>query len=217
MGFVASCVLFIEWYRANNINYNTESSILTEREFRSRLLENISIYTQVVDSLGIKIKVVTKGKTTLELSQLEKRLKKFLQKLPVSSPMDFYTISSHYGMRLHPILKTTLLHSGIDLVNKIGYPIYPTAPGTVTYAGYYGDYGYVVDVEHFNGIVTRYAHLREVLVKKNQKVSRNVQIGSLGSTGRSTGPHLHYEIIINDQPVNPLKFILIGRDLWRYL
>ena len=90
-------------------------------------------------------------------------------------------------------------------------PVYATAGGIVTYAGYRGDYGKAVEIDHGNGIATVYGHLHRYIVSAGQRVSEHAQIGFLGSTGRSSGPHVHYEIRVNDEPQDPEKFIGLAR------
>jgi murein DD-endopeptidase MepM/ murein hydrolase activator NlpD len=90
-------------------------------------------------------------------------------------------------------------------------PVYATAAGTVTYSGYRDDYGKVVEIDHGNGIATRYAHLHRQTVSVGQRVAAHSQIGFLGSTGRATGPHVHYEVLVNGEPQDPAKFLGLAR------
>ena len=99
------------------------------------------------------------------------------------------------------------MHAGIDLAAPSGTPIHATGDGIVTFAGRNGNYGLQVKVRHLDRISSTYAHLEKIYVNKGQSVSRNQQIGAMGSTGQSTGPHLHYEIVVDGKMVNPLKFI----------
>ena len=90
-------------------------------------------------------------------------------------------------------------------------PVYATAPGVVTYSGYRDDYGKVVEIDHGNGIATRYAHLHRATVSVGQRVAAQTQIGFLGSTGRATGPHVHYEVLVSGEPQDPEKFLGLAR------
>jgi murein DD-endopeptidase MepM/ murein hydrolase activator NlpD len=90
-------------------------------------------------------------------------------------------------------------------------PVYATAAGVVTYSGYRGDYGKIVEIDHGNGIATRYAHLHRQTVSVGQRVAAHSQIGFLGSTGRATGPHVHYEVLVNGEPQDPEKFLGLAR------
>ena len=123
---------------------------------------------------------------------------------PVYSRHEF---TSGFGMRTHPITGRRQMHTGIDLAAPSGTPIHATGDGIVTFAGRNGNYGLQVKVRHLDGISSTYAHLEKIYVNKGQSVSRNQQIGAMGSTGLSTGPHLHYEIVVDGKMVNPLKFI----------
>ena len=119
-------------------------------------------------------------------------------------PLPFSRISSHFNLRrFHPILKRKVPHLGTDYAAPIGTPVYATALGKITHAGRKGGYGLLVEIKHANGYRTRYAHLSKVLVKSGQQVIQQQIIGKVGTTGRSTGPHLHYEIIKNGKHLNP--------------
>ena len=118
-----------------------------------------------------------------------------------------HNFTSGYGMRTHPVTGRFQMHKGIDLAAPPGTPILATGDGTVTFAGRSGNYGLLIRVEHLGGISTTYAHLEKIYVRKGQSVSRNQQIGAMGSTGASTGPHLHYEIVVDGKMINPMKFI----------
>lgn len=116
-------------------------------------------------------------------------------------------ISSPYGVRTDPITGQQTFHHGIDIANDAGTPIHVTATGTISYAGTIPGYGLCVIVNHSRGFQTKYAHLSSILVKDGQPVEQGAVIGLMGSTGRSTGPHLHYEVIVNGATENPLVFL----------
>lgn len=135
-----------------------------------------------------------------------KDLDKKLSNLPIGKPHDG-AITSKFGYRANPFTRRGReMHSGVDLRGHIGQPVKVTANGTVVYAGYEGDYGNVVKVRHANGYETRYAHLVKATVKSGQKLEAGNLVGLLGSTGRSTGPHLHYEILKNGTKIDPEKY-----------
>ncbi|MDR2076423.1 MAG: peptidoglycan DD-metalloendopeptidase family protein [Desulfovibrio sp.] len=117
-------------------------------------------------------------------------------------------LTSGFGYRTNPFTGRSSMHQGIDISNQIGTPVWAPARGRVTFAGPDGAYGISVIIDHGNDLVTRYSHLQQTLVKVGQSVQRGEVIASLGNTGRSTGPHLHYEIIVKGAPVNPLRYIL---------
>ena len=118
------------------------------------------------------------------------------------------TFTSGYGVRADPFHAGAAMHPGIDLAGAYGTPIYATADGTVSRAGWNnGGYGNMVEIDHGRGIMTRYGHMSAVLVHAGDRVTRGEQIGRMGSTGRSTGNHLHYEVRIDGRPVNPIPFM----------
>jgi murein DD-endopeptidase MepM/ murein hydrolase activator NlpD len=141
--------------------------------------------------------------------QLEtwERLKHQARRLPISRPMPpEHAITSRFGLRKDPFRRKPAMHSGIDFRGPVGSPVYTTAPGVIVKAGRHGGYGKLVEVRHENGVTTRYAHLSMIAVRAGQKVKRGDMIGKLGNTGRSTGPHLHYETRVGGRAIDPLKF-----------
>src|SRR5258708_19611100 len=115
---------------------------------------------------------------------------------------------SSFGVRSDPFNHHAAMHPGIDLSGSYGTPIYATADGTVLRAGWNsGGYGNLVELDHGRGITTRYGHMSAILVSAGEHVTRGQQVGRMGSTARSTGPHLHYEIPLYNPPVNPPPFI----------
>ncbi len=117
-------------------------------------------------------------------------------------------ISSKFGYRTSPFTNKRAFHSGLDIANKKGTKIIATADGKVSFAAPRFNYGNMIKIDHGYGVVTKYAHLSKILVKPGQKVKRGETIGLMGNTGRSTGPHLHYEVVVNNIPVDPVKYIL---------
>lgn len=130
--------------------------------------------------------------------------------LPLTAPLSQYWISSGYGERKDPFSDETSHHSGVDLVAPLGSSIRATAPGRVVFAGTRKRYGHMIEIDHGHGIATRYAHLGKVLVETGQQIERGQKIGTLGSSGRSTGPHLHYEVRSQDRDLNPVRFLEAG-------
>ena len=124
---------------------------------------------------------------------------------PVKAEVEF---TSGFGVRSDPFHAGAAMHPGIDLAGSYGTPIYATADGTVLRAGWNsGGYGNLVEIDHGRGITTRYGHMSAILVNAGDHVTRGQQIGRMGSTGRSTGTHLHYEVRIDSRPVNPIPFM----------
>lgn len=117
-----------------------------------------------------------------------------------------YTVSSGYGMRKDPVYGSTAFHAGLDFAAPQGTPVYATADGVVKAAERAGGYGNKVDIDHGFNYLTRYAHLSKIDVVPGQRVSRGDKIGEVGSTGKSTGPHLHYEVRFKDEPQNPVNY-----------
>lgn len=142
-------------------------------------------------------------------------LQAVMQKMPLTTPLSSYYITSGYGKRRDPINKKWAAHYGIDLGSAFRAPVYATAPGVVTFAGWHGNYGKLIVIDHGAGLKTRYGHLNKFYVKKGQKVEFHKKIGQLGNTGRSTGAHLHYEIIYKGRAKNPMNFIRAGRYVFQ--
>jgi len=118
------------------------------------------------------------------------------------------------GVRVDPFLHVPAMHTGIDFRGSYGEPIHATAAGTVTSAGWSGGYGQMVEIDHGNGLATRYGHLSAIDVHVGQPIRIGQVVGRLGSTGRSTGPHLHYETRVDGEAVNPEKFLKAGAALF---
>jgi murein DD-endopeptidase MepM/ murein hydrolase activator NlpD len=127
---------------------------------------------------------------------------------PSIYPTTGYVSSSYTSSRLHPVLDRARPHRGIDIVAPVGTPVVATANGRVKSAGPRGHYGLLVEIDHGHGTVTRYAHLSRVAVRVGQSVQRGQNIGAVGVSGLSTGPHLHYEVLINGRYSNPKRHIL---------
>jgi murein DD-endopeptidase MepM/ murein hydrolase activator NlpD len=137
------------------------------------------------------------------------------EQAPLAMPVTgSFRWTSGFGMRRDPKGWGTRMHEGVDMAGAYGLPILATGDGVVIHAGWDNGYGRSVEIRHVNGIVTRYAHMSELRVDVGQKVSRGQQIGDMGNSGRSTGTHLHYEILIGGSPVNPMTFIKAGQDVF---
>ena len=152
------------------------------------------------------------GLITDEIERLT-ALSRTAARLPLAKPIAGAVVTSRYGARLDPFLGRPALHTGIDFKAARGYPARSTAAGTVVSAGYAGGYGKMVEIDHGNGVTTRYAHLSRVLVEVGQAVPLGAILGQAGSTGRSTGPHLHYEIRVDGKAVDPMTYFRAGTEL----
>jgi len=146
-----------------------------------------------------------------DASALSNTLSKVPVRRPVTGDVDE---SSPFGMRTDPIVHEAAMHTGIDFRGDVGVPIRATASGTVTVAGWSGGYGKMVEIDHGNGLLTRYGHLSEIDVDVGDIVRSGAIVGKLGSTGRSTGPHLHYEVRVKGEAVDPQKFLDAGERLF---
>lgn len=132
------------------------------------------------------------------------------QKLPFYRPTNNPALSSSYGVRFDPFTHRPAFHSGLDFPGAFYTPIMATAPGVVSFTGVRSGYGNVVEIDHGNGFKTRYAHLQATSVRVGQRVAIGQRIAAMGSTGRSTGPHLHYEVWVNGRAQNPNRFLKAG-------
>jgi len=152
--------------------------------------------------------------TELDDSAAElRRLRDGLDRVPLRSPAPGAALSSGFGNRPDPFLGKIAFHSGLDLEVPSGSAARATASGTVVSAGWNGNYGLMVEVKHDHGYATRYAHLSAINVREGQDVRTGDIVGRTGATGRSTGPHLHYETRLNDTPLDPRRFIKAGAKL----
>ncbi|NES84806.1 MAG: M23 family metallopeptidase, partial [Moorea sp. SIO2B7] len=115
-------------------------------------------------------------------------------------------ISSYFGWRKHPILKSKRLHSGLDFAGNYGSTIRAADNGIVIFAGWYGGYGNTIVIDHGKGLTTLYGHAKKLYVKERTRVKKGKAIAAVGSSGLSTGPHLHFEVRQNGKPVNPMKY-----------
>lgn len=135
------------------------------------------------------------------------------RELPLGQPVADHGVSSHFGPRLDPFMHVLTMHTGIDLRAPFGSPVHAAAAGTVTVARYNGGYGNMVEIAHKNGLTTRYGHLSKINVQEGETVNAGEIIGQIGSTGRSTGPHLHYEVRKSDEPIDPAAYLSAGHKL----
>ncbi len=143
-----------------------------------------------------------------QLREMASKQQDKLDHIPAVMPLniDDYTVASGYGYRRDPVYGGTAMHEGLDFAAKNGTNVYATADGRVSLADWKGGYGNCIDIDHGYNYLTRYAHLSKIVVKEGQMVSRGEKIGEVGSTGKSTGPHLHYEVRFKDQPQNPINY-----------
>jgi murein DD-endopeptidase MepM/ murein hydrolase activator NlpD len=200
---------FIEKYAEITENYISGridgSSISRSGDRNERSFSNdIKELKEILDSLNQLKSSEDEG--LIDLSETESKLKKFLDSIPTFWPASG-RISSKFGDRRDPFAGRKRFHEGIDIAASYGDDIRASAGGKVTLAKSYSGYGRTVIIDHGRGITTLYGHASNLLVKEGQAVSKGQVIAKVGSSGRSTGPHLHFEIRINDQAVDPLNYL----------
>jgi len=158
-----------------------------------------------ITQLGFELAHRQNQLQVLEELVMNENLQKEVQ--PRGRPIEKGWLSSYFGMRTHPLSGRKEMHKGIDFAAKMGGKVIAVAKGVVTYSGKKYGYGQVIDIAHGNGYTTRYAHNSKLLVSVGDTVEKGFQIAEIGSSGRSTGPHVHFEVLKNGRQINPTKFI----------
>jgi murein DD-endopeptidase MepM/ murein hydrolase activator NlpD len=149
--------------------------------------------------------------TVIESRLFEQKIKKMM--VPTQAPVHSASLGSVFGWRIDPISGTSALHTGLDFPAEPGTPIYSAAGGVVVTQEFHPQYGSMLEIEHGNDLITRYAHASRVYVKKGDLIKRGQRIADVGTTGRSTGPHLHFEVLVQGVPQDPQKFLNAGRSV----
>ncbi|MFO1038028.1 MAG: peptidoglycan DD-metalloendopeptidase family protein [Geminicoccaceae bacterium] len=147
-----------------------------------------------------------------DLSRLQ-AVQRLLGAMPLAAPLEHFSLRSGFGVRRDPIRRRPAMHTGLDFGPVDSTDILAAGPGQIVSAGWMGSYGNVVEVDHGFGIVTRYAHLKRILVRVGDTVQLHDRVGVMGTTGRSTGTHLHYEVRVDGRPVDPIQFLRAGARL----
>lgn len=186
-----------------------------ERDSRGGPLLNASALSaneleQAVESLSRQLEARTDTLTLLEAQMFEDRVRK--ARLPTTLPVDAQWNASAYGWRLDPFTGQRAMHEGVDFSAEVGTPIVAAAAGVVIAAERHPDYGLMIDIDHGNDLITRYAHASKLLVQQGTFIKRGQKIAEVGSTGRSTGPHLHFEVRIKGGAQNPNRFLQMAAD-----
>lgn len=189
----------------------------------SELEERSGLIQRMMDKIGVKLSETSKGNSGSggpylapredsgkELLYRSDRYLETITYLPLGRPIPG-PVTSRFGRRTDPMNGKKSFHAGVDMRGAYGQKIVATANGTVKRAGKNGSYGNFVEINHGNGYTTRFAHMSKILVKRGQKVQRGQTVGAVGNTGRSTGPHLHYEVCFNKKPLNPSKFMRVDK------
>ena len=182
-------------------------------DYNYKFLDQVSGFEAKVD-LSKQLKKISQleREINLEKQSYQSLINTFYQKqdslryLPALRPVVRGVISSGFGMRFHPIFKVMRMHEGVDISDPRGTPVYATADGIVKFAGYNGGYGKMIMLNHRFGFETRYGHLSKIVVRRGQKVKRGEKIGEVGSTGLSTAPHVHYEVLYKGKHLNAAHF-----------
>lgn len=196
-----------------------------KKETVEELAKRIETINSIMKRVGIKVESSGEGGTAvpvekvltdpeIDLKELIPGVDSLIENLK-STPVGYPTtgrITSDFGLRRNPITGALEFHLGVDIANRWGTPVRATAEGRVVKAGWCGLLGRCVEIEHGNGFKTFYGHLAKVIVHKGQKVERGMIIGIMGSTGRSTGPHLHYAIKYRGRVINPEPFLEVSLD-----
>lgn len=153
-----------------------------------------------------------------QLKDMAGKQKDKIKHIPSISPINIsdYTLSSGFGYRRDPVYGSTRFHAGLDFSADTGTPVYATADGVISDADWASGYGNKIDIDHGYNYLTRYAHLSKIDVKKGEKISRGQKIGEVGSTGKSTGPHLHYEVRFKNEPQNPVNYYYMDLTAEQY-
>lgn len=187
----------------------------------NELTERSELIGRMIDSIGIEVPQGEEGKNSggpfikykdadrEELMYKADRYLKAIRYLPFGRPVDGL-ITSGFGKRKDPVNSQAAFHTGIDFRNAKGTKVYATADGIVQESYFNSGYGNFILIEHHNGYATSYSHLQKCLVKEGDKIHRGQLIGLVGDTGRSTGPHLHYEITLDNKPINPYIFMQVA-------
>jgi murein DD-endopeptidase MepM/ murein hydrolase activator NlpD len=166
---------------------------------------SIDELNQQLETLSKRMENRTDYLGILESTLFDATVKKRL--MPTITPIEASWNASSFGWRIDPITGENAMHEGIDFISDVGTPIFAAAGGVVIFAGFHNQYGNMVEIDHGNDFVTRYAHSSKVLVREGEVVRRGRKIAEVGSTGRSTGPHLHFEVRYKGVAQNPARFL----------
>lgn len=183
----------------DNENRYKELRRLNDADLVTKLTQSMDLFERQLFS-----QVQSFDQLRLTLGQQKDKLAHIPSVLPIN--VKDYTMSSGYGYRRDPIYGSTKFHEGLDFAASTGTPVFATADGTVEIARRQAGYGNCIDLNHGFNYLSRYAHLSQILVKEGENVKRGQLIGRVGSTGKSTGPHLHYEVRFKDEPQNPVNY-----------
>ncbi|HEX7853128.1 MAG TPA: M23 family metallopeptidase [Sphingobium sp.] len=198
------------------------SSSISKNEKRRTVFHKISILSGKVAAVGL-VCAMTVGATAAQAASGDAQFTSLFNAwermdgpsantqqtaaIPSRKPVDDIKLTSNFGVRSDPFNGSHRMHQGVDIPGALGTPVYATADGVVSRAQWAGGYGNLVEINHGNGLQTRYGHMSKLIAQPNQRVVRGQLIGLMGSTGRSTGSHLHYEVRIAGAAVNPVPYL----------
>ncbi len=202
--------ILISYISENNFPENFNKNMGTGGFFDNIDINDIRVSKQVENAVIEKERI--KNILNFQFNNIEKCKKKFNEKdaLTKATPSIWPTfgyMTAGFGERLHPVYGKKEFHRGIDIANHPGTSVYAAAYGRIEFAGWKDGYGYTIIIDHGYGYKTKYAHLKNIYVKVGTYVRRGELIGTIGSTGLTTGPHLHYEVLVTDKPVNPWGYL----------
>jgi murein DD-endopeptidase MepM/ murein hydrolase activator NlpD len=179
------------------------------------LIEGRSLTLQELDANLAALDVLATQRadamTAMESALFDRKVKQMM--VPTQLPVLGVSTGSPFGWRIDPITGRTALHTGLDFAASVGTPIYAAAGGVVVTQEFHFQYGNMIEVDHGNNLISRYAHTSKVFVKKGDLIKRGQKIAEVGTTGRSTGPHLHFEVLVQGVPQDPQKFLNAGRNV----
>jgi murein DD-endopeptidase MepM/ murein hydrolase activator NlpD len=164
-----------------------------------------------LDALDVLATQRSDAMAVMESRLFEQKIKKMM--VPTQAPVRDASLGSVFGWRIDPITGRSALHTGLDFPAQTGTPIYSAAGGMVVTEEFHFQYGNMIEIDHGNNLITRYAHASRVMVKKGDLIKRGQKIAEVGTSGRSTGPHLHFEVLVQGVPQDPQKFLNAGRAL----
>lgn len=195
--------------RQNDVQAKPENANRGGPLVRNAPMSEVVLQKEIANLMA-QIEFETEHLSDLEANLLQKSVLKDM--LPNSSPVEAAFNSSSYGWRIDPFNGNKAFHEGLDFTATTGTPIYAAAGGIVSASEQTPDYGKIVKINHGSGLETRYAHASKLLVKAGQRVEKGQKIAEVGSTGRSTGAHLHYEIRLNGNPLDPRRYLHHGHE-----
>ena len=209
-GFAAVCAaatLFAGAPAAANTSTNAAAADMTQA-VRDDQPQTIDMGDERFNELFASWSALDNSKGPQQSDGLATIVERSTVSIPSRMPVDGARLSSGYGMRNHPVLRRRRAHKGVDLAAPTGTPIYATADGIIERADWFSSYGLYISIDHGADLETRYAHMSRLAVAAGDRVQKGDIIGYVGSTGRSTGPHLHYEVRVDGVAVNPIPYMV---------